>query len=261
MNDFDGLVAVVTGGSTGIGRAVVRRIAAAGGRVAYCSYDEPSLDEAREELAEFDDRVRGIRADVRRLADLEGLVAAAAALYGGIDALVCCAGIQTYGTVEDTSVEDWHAVLDTNLTGCFLAAKAAVPHLRARGGGAIVNVSSVQGLTPAQRVVGYAVSKAGVDGLTRALAVDHAADRIRANSVAPGPVDTPLLLTKDPVAAEASTPAPPRPAAGPLPRIARPAEIAEVVAFLAGPASSYVTGATFAADGGMLATPGRVILT
>ncbi|GAB3406216.1 glucose 1-dehydrogenase [Flindersiella endophytica] len=192
----------------------------------------------------------GMVADVRSEAAMRKVVETAVERYGGLDVLVCSAGIQTYGTVEDTSLEDWQAVLDVNLTGMFLAAKYAVPHLRARGGGAIVNISSVQGHTPATRVVGYSVSKAAVDALTRSLAVDHAADGIRANSVAPGPVDTPLLRNAhDP----GRSPAPSRePSPGPRPRIAAPDEVAAVVAFLASKSASYVTGACYPVDGGML---------
>jgi NAD(P)-dependent dehydrogenase (short-subunit alcohol dehydrogenase family) len=244
VNDFAGQVAVVTGGSTGIGRAVVQRLAAGGASVVYCTHDERTLPAD----ADADPRITGMVADVRSEAAMRSLVETAVDRYGGLDVLVCSAGIQTYGTVEDTSLADWQAVLDVNLTGMFLAAKCAVPHLRARGGGAIVTISSVQGHTPATRVAGYSVSKAAVDALTRSMAVDHAADGIRVNSVAPGPVDTPLLRTAhDPGAAPA------RPAtAGPLPRIARPEEIAEVIAFLASKAASYVTGACYPVDGGML---------
>lgn len=244
MNRFAGQVAVVTGGSTGIGRAVVRRLAAEGAAVVYCTHDERTLP-----ADDGDELVTGVVADVRSEAAMRSLIETAVQAHGGLDVLVCSAGIQTYGTVEDTSLADWQAVLDVNLTGMFLAAKYAVPHLRTRGGGAIVTISSVQGHTPAQRVVGYSVSKAAVDALTRSLAVDHAADGIRANSVAPGPVDTPLLRTAhDPGAPPPAQPPPPGPAA----RIANPAEVAAVVAFLASKEASYVTGACYPVDGGML---------
>jgi NAD(P)-dependent dehydrogenase (short-subunit alcohol dehydrogenase family) len=258
--DFDGMVAVVTGGSTGIGRAVVDRLAAGGASVVYCSHDPQTVTTTEGR------NITGIVADVRSADDMRQLMSETVARHGGLDILVASAGIQTYGTAEDTTEEDWHAVLDVNLSGIYRAAKFAIPHLRARGGGAIVALSSVQGRTPARRVLGYSVSKAGVDALVRSMAVDHAADRIRVNAVAPGPVDTPLLLTADP--GRPPAPEPPvetdPPAASPdtpQPRIARAEEIAEVVAFLAGRASSYVTGATYAADGGMAATQGGVLIT
>jgi NAD(P)-dependent dehydrogenase (short-subunit alcohol dehydrogenase family) len=235
VSEFAGRVAVVTGGSTGIGAAVVRRLADGGAAVTYCTHDPATLS---------DGPGTGVVADVRSAEDMRGLMA------DGLDILVCCAGIQTYGTVEDTSEDDWNAVLDTNLTGMFRAAKFAIPQMRARGGGAIVNISSVQGITPNPRVVGYSVSKAAVDALTRSMAIDHAADGIRVNAVAPGPVATPMLSVVDEKATGT---------AGSV-RIAAPAEIAEVVAFLASDAASYITGATYRVDGGMSAAQGRVLL-
>lgn len=251
-DDFAGRVALVTGGSTGIGRAVVDRIAACGGSVTYCTHDAKTLG------TEDDPRLFGVAADVRSASDMERAVADTVQRFGGLDILVCSAGIQTYGTAGDTTEDEWRAVLDTNLTGIFLAAKYAIPELKRRGGGAIVNVSSVQGITPERKCLGYSVSKAGVDAITRSLAVDCAGDNIRVNSVAPGPVDTPLLRTAVGLDRVPSTPPPPVDA--PRGRIAAASEIAEVVAFLASDRASYVTGATYLADGGMCATPGRVLI-
>jgi NAD(P)-dependent dehydrogenase (short-subunit alcohol dehydrogenase family) len=249
MDDFQGTVAVVTGGSTGIGRSTVDALAGRGASVVFCTHDPQTLPAAGDT-----DAVTGVAADVRSSDDMRNLMARTVDRYGGIDVLVCCAGIQTYGTAEDTPEEEWHAVLDTNLTGMFLAAKFAIPHMRARGGGAIVNVSSVQGLAPGRRVLGYSVSKAGVDALTRSMAVDHAADRIRVNSVAPGPVATPLL-------AMGSGKPPPSSATDTHPgRIARPEEIADLIVFLASRQASYVTGAIYLVDGGMQVSQGQVLL-
>lgn len=257
--DFSGTVAVVTGGSTGIGRASVAAFASAGGCVVYCSHDADSVLAADEALAKFGSRVTGTTADVRSADDMRRLMDLAVERYGGVDALVCSAGVQTYGTVEDTSEAGWHTVIDTNLTGIFLAAKYAVPHLRSRGGGAIVNISSVQGIHPLERVLGYSVSKAGIDALTRSMAVDHAVDAIRVNSVAPGPVLTPLVTVCGSADVHAANqPDPPvTPSYG---RMAEPDEIAAAVAFLAGRSASYITGATLVVDGGMLVNPGHVLL-
>jgi len=262
VTDLTGKVAVVTGGSTGIGRATVAALASGGARVVYCSHDPETVKAAEAALSGFGPQVTGTTADVRSAEDMARLVELAVGQYGGVDILVCSAGVQTYGTVEDTSEEAWHRVIDTNLSGIFLAAKSAVPELRARNGGAIVNVSSVQGFAPQSRVVGYSVSKAGIDALTRSMAIDHAVDGIRVNSVAPGPVRTGLVTVDGS----------PEVGAGPTPRsepavstgrgrMAEPEEIAAVIAFLCSPAASYVTGATVVVDGGVLANPGHVLLS
>lgn len=259
--DFSGTVAVVTGGSTGIGRATVAAFARGGASVVYCSHDPETVRAAEEELAEFGSAATGTTADVRSDTDMRRLMGFAVDRYGGVDMLVCAAGVQTYGTVEDTTESGWHLVLDTNLTGIFLAAKYAVPQLRARGGGAIVNISSVQGRAPGARVLGYSVSKAGIDALTRSMAVDHAGDNIRVNSVAPGPVLTPLVTVDgSPVAGHGSPNLSPAVGEG-YGRMAEPGEIAAVVTFLASRAASYVTGATVVVDGGVLTNPGRVLLS
>lgn len=256
MGDFDGRVVVVTGGSTGIGAATVKVLADAGASVVFCTHDPDTLPAD----GTFPQSVIGIVADVSSTEAMAAMVELAVERFGGLDAVVCSAGIQTYGTVEDTSEADWLRVLDVNLTGIFRITKAAIPHLRARGGGSIVTVSSVQGSTPNPRVSGYSTSKAAVDGLMRSLAVDFAIDGIRANSVAPGPVDTPLMLVRDTAVARPATTASPNMPTGPRGRMARPEEIAEVVAFLAGPKSSYVTGTTVFVDGGVMSTQGRVVI-
>lgn len=229
-------------------------------RVVYCSQDAGTVKVAEEELAEFGPAVTGVTADVRCADDMNRLMNLAAERYGGLDLLVCSAGVQTYGTVEDTDEDAWHRVIDTNLTGIFLAAKYAVPHIRRRNGGAIVNVSSVQGFTPQPRVLGYSVSKAGIDALTRSMAIDHAADGIRVNSVAPGPVSTPLVTVAGSPDVPGAAPFDP-PVGNGYGRMAQPQEIASVVAFLCSPAASYVTGSTVVVDGGMLATSGHVALS
>lgn len=260
--EFAGNVAVVTGGSTGIGRATVAALARNGADVVYCSHDPETVKDAEVALAEFGTAVTGTTADVRSADDMGRLMGLAVDRYGGLDTLVCCAGVQTYGTVEDTTEEGWHRVIDTNLTGIFLAAKFAVPQIRARGGGAIVNVSSVQGFAPQPRVLGYSVSKAGIDALTRSMAIDHAADGIRVNSVAPGPVLTPLVTVDgSPEDGRRTGARPDPPVAKAHGRMAHPQEIAAVVAFLCSPSASYVTGATVVVDGGMRATPGHVVLS
>ncbi|HVX45227.1 MAG TPA: SDR family oxidoreductase [Mycobacteriales bacterium] len=250
MADFDGLVAVVAGGSTGIGDAVVDRLAGDGARIVFCGHEAAGVAATQDRTG-----ATGMVADVRSAPQMSALIEHAVDLHGGLDILVNAAGIQRYGTVEDTTEEAWNEVLDVNLKGMFLTGKYAVPHLRARGGGSIVNVSSVQAYATQDHVLGYSISKAGINALTRSMALDHAADGIRVNAVCPGSVDTPMLRAsaeqfKGEDTAEETVVKWGR--THPLGRVARPAEVAEVVAFLAGPRSSFVTGSEYRVDGGLL---------
>ncbi|WP_113701522.1 SDR family NAD(P)-dependent oxidoreductase [Nonomuraea lactucae] len=248
MTEFAGKVALVTGGSTGIGRAVVDRLADGGASVVFCGADE--------EAALDSEHVTGVVADVRRAGDMRDLVDLAVARYGGLDAVVTCAGVQRYGTVVDTPEDVWDEVLDVNLKGVYLTCKAAIPRMRAGGGGSIVLLSSVQAFASQTQVAAYTASKAALNGLTRAMALDHAADGIRVNVVCPGSVDTPMLrraadLWRGPLSQEEQVALWGR--AHPLGRVARAEEVAELVTFLAGPRSSFITGAEHRVDGGLLA--------
>ncbi len=257
QTNLAGKVAVVSGGSTGIGRGAARRLAQAGTAVIIGSHDEASLERAVAELSQEGLIVSGMRADVRAAGEVEALVAAAVARHGGLDILVNSAGIQTYGSVVDMPEETWDRTLEINLKGMFLTGKYAVPEMRRRGGGAIVNVSSVQAFGAQTGVVAYAASKGGVNALTRAMAVDHAADGIRVNAVCPGSVDTPMLRwAADKFKGEQSVEALIQSwgALHPLGRVATVEEVAEVITFLASPAASFVTGIEVRVDGGMLAS-------
>ena len=259
MGDLDGKVAIVTGGSTGIGRAAARRLAEGGAAVVIASHDEDSLREAVDELRGVRPAIEAVRADVRSEDDVRALCVATVQRHGGIDVLVNSAGIQRYGTVVDTDLALWDEVLEVNLRGAYLTARHAIPSMRERGGGSIVNVASVQALAAQTDVAAYAASKGGLVALTRAMALDHAPEGIRVNAVCPGSVDTPMLhwaadLHKGDDSVEHVLEQ--WGASHPLGRLCRPEEVAELIAFLAGPRSSYMTGAEHMVDGGLLARLG-----
>jgi NAD(P)-dependent dehydrogenase (short-subunit alcohol dehydrogenase family) len=251
-----GTVSVVMGGSTGIGLAAARCLARHGSVVELAAIDEPGVARAVELIAADGHEARGTVLDVARPEQIEAFMAAVQNRHGRLSALVNSAGIQRYGTAETTPVEVWDEVLNVNVRSMFLAAKYAVPLMRRSGGGAIVNVASAQATASQQNVVAYTASKGAIVAMTRAMAVDHAGDGIRVNSVSPGSVDTPMLRqsardvsAEDPDAVIAQWGA-----MHPLGRVGQPAEIADAILFLASPLSSFVTGAELRVDGGVLAS-------
>ena len=260
--EFAGKVAVVAGGSTGIGLAAAVRLAAGGARVALASHDEATLGPALERVraaAVGDGGALAVPADVTSAADMARLVEATTAAFGGVDLLVNSAGIQRYGTVVETDEATWDDVFAVNVKSIYLVSHLAIPAMRRRGGGAIVNVSSVQGLACQTNVAAYAASKGALNALTRAMALDHARDGVRVNAICPGSVDTPMLRDSAERFRGETSQAETLAAWGrthPLGRIARPEEVAEVIAFLCGPRASFVTGGEVKVDGGMTAMLG-----
>jgi NAD(P)-dependent dehydrogenase (short-subunit alcohol dehydrogenase family) len=259
MAEFSGRVAIVAGGALGIGRAAARKLATEDASVAICSDREDQVEEALAELREEGLEVSGRRADVTSSADMKRLMDFATETYGGVDVLVNSAGVQRYGTVVETEEEVWDEVLDVNLKGIYLASKHAIPQMRKRGGGAIVNLSSVQAFASQKGVAAYTASKGGINALTRAMALDHAEENIRVNAVCPASVDTPMLrwsadLFKGEKSVEETVAEWGK--MHPVGRVARAEEVAEVIAFLASPRSSFVTGGEYKVDGGMLAALG-----
>jgi NAD(P)-dependent dehydrogenase (short-subunit alcohol dehydrogenase family) len=261
MVELEGKRAVVMGGTAGIGQATALLLHERGAQVAVFGAPPRPGGAGRVAGSGEDDPLasRGIdvaTGDIRDEPAVAAFVDGAADRFGGLDVLVCAAGIQRYGDVVQTTPALWDEVLGVNLTGMYLSARHAVPHLVRAGGGSVVNVSSVQAFVAQKQVAAYAVSKAGIVALTRSIALDFADAGVRANTVCPGSVDTPMLRwAADLFRGEDSveTTIERWGATHPLGRVASPAEVAEVIAFLASDRSSFVTGAEYRVDGGLLA--------
>jgi NAD(P)-dependent dehydrogenase (short-subunit alcohol dehydrogenase family) len=246
MSDFVGRVALVTGGATGIGEACARALAAAGASVVIADL---ALDAAQAVASSIGSNAAAIVANVTDEAACCEMVAFAVARFGRLDIAVNNAGIgnKDRSRVADLPASSWRKVMDTNLDGVFFSIKAEIPAMIASGGGSIINMASVMGAVAVECGSAYVTAKHGVIGLTKATALDYAADNIRCNAVGPGYVDTPMLADRtDEQRAEIA-------GRHPLNRIATPADVAAMVTFLASPAASFVTGAYYPVDGGYLA--------
>jgi NAD(P)-dependent dehydrogenase (short-subunit alcohol dehydrogenase family) len=250
---FAGRVALVTGGASGIGRATCLLLAGRGARVAVVDLDRAGGEAAAAEIEAEGGEAVFLAADVSRTEDCGRVVEAAERELGPVDVLVSAAGVIHRGTALETSDEDWERLMAVNVGAAFRMARAVLPGMIGRGRGAIVNVASGWGLVGGPRAVAYCASKGAVVQLTRALAIDHGADGIRVTCVCPGDTDTPMLrqeareLGEDEAAFLAGA------ADRPLGRVGRPEEVAEAIAWLAGGASSFVTGTCLVVDGGGLA--------
>jgi len=187
-----GKVAVVTGGSRGIGFAIARALVTQGAKVAITATSDATLGAASAELAVAADRaaVLAIRADVTRHAEVEQAIDRAARHFGGIDILVNNAGVGVFRAVAEMSIDEWHRIIETNLSGVFYCCRAALPHLRARGGGWIINISSLSGKHPFAQAAAYCASKAGVNAFSEALMQEVRHDGIRVAWIMPGSVRT-----------------------------------------------------------------------
>lgn len=248
---FTGKVAIVTGGASGIGAAFARRLHGEGAAVLIADLDAAGGEALASELgagATF----RTV--DVSDAVAMSDMVEACVAQFGGLDILYNNAGIGCFGLTPDLSLEDWHRVVAVNLDAVFYGCRAAIPHMRRRGGGAIVSTASASGMAGDYGFTAYNATKAAVINYTRSLAIDHAVDNIRANAVCPGPVETPILMNG--VNAMAGLKAEWE-AVVPAKRFARPEEIAAVAAFLVSDDASYVTGVSVPVDGGLTAHTGQ----
>jgi len=239
MNRFDGRVALVTGGRSGIGRAIAGRLRDEGARVFTAQRGVDPDHEA-------------VTADLADPAAPARIIDEVIAAGGRLDVLVNNAGIMREAGIEEMSLDDWQHDLAVNLTAPFLMIRAAMPHLRATRG-SIVNIGSIEGLASNPGHAAYCASKSGLHGLTRAVAVDHGGDGVRCNAVAPGWIDTELNETfiesrEDPARFRGDIGS-----IHPIGRTGAPAEVAALVAFLASAEAGFITGETYRVDGGRMA--------
>ena len=251
----EGTVAAITGAGSGIGRGVAAALAASGARIVANDLDAGGLDETLELVRAAGSEGIACVGDVRRREDVQRIVDDAGSVFGGLDLMVANAAVGIYADLAEMSDEDLDRVLDVNLKGALTSARLAIPALRARGGGSIVFVTSVQAYATLRGCVAYGAAKAGLVAATRALAVELGADGIRVNAVAPGTIDTPMLARDldDMNTADAEGFLDRVRAANALGRIGTAEEIGDVVAVLVSDSARYVTGATIVADGGFLA--------
>jgi NAD(P)-dependent dehydrogenase (short-subunit alcohol dehydrogenase family) len=246
-------VAVVTGAASGIGRATALRLASDGFEVAMLDLDASGLAATRKLIEDAGGRAREFAVDLCDPLAVGSIVREIAVTIGSPEVLVNVAGIGVAATVLETSDEDWNRVLAVNLTGPFLTTRAILPLMLDRGTGVIVNIASVAGQVGVPRRAAYCASKAGLVGLTKAIAVDHAHEGIRSVAICPGTVETEwigkiLANAPDPAAARATMAA--RQLDG---QMGTPEEIAAVVAFVAGPGGRFINGTALVVDGGMTA--------
>jgi glucose 1-dehydrogenase len=252
---LEGKVAIVTGGNSGIGKAIVLALAEAGAKVVidYVA-NEQATEDLERQIAALGDMSIGVEADVSKVADLERLIAAAVAAFGRVDIMVNNAGVETRTSILDTTEAQYDKVLEINLKSAFFGTQLAAKQMIAQGdGGRIINISSVHEDWPMPANTPYCLSKGGMRMLTRTAGVELAPLGISVVGVGPGAVDTPINAATEADPAKLKT----LNAAIPLGRMADPAEIGSVVVFLAGAGASYLTATTIFADGGIMhSSPG-----
>jgi NAD(P)-dependent dehydrogenase (short-subunit alcohol dehydrogenase family) len=246
---LEGKVAIVTGAATNIGRETALLFAREGARVIVADLNEEDAQSTVADIGDANGEAQFVRTDVSEAEDMRALMAAAEKM-GGIDIIVNNAGAQRSGAITDFDESEWDLLMRVNPRSCFLGAKYGVPYLRERGGGSIVNVSSLAGLKGGPGMTAYSASKGAIIAFTRALAEELAPDNIRANSVCPGWIDTPFNEPAIEFMGGRAQQEEMVQQIVPLKRQGTPEEIAPGILYLASDASSYVTGQELVIDGG-----------
>ena len=253
---FDGKSVIVTGAGMGIGKGAAIAFAREGGCVIAADISSEAADDTVRDITSAGGKAISVRCDVSSSSDVRKMVADGVRAFDGIDIVFNNAGINLFGTVDKMSEDDWDRQINTNLKSVFLVCKFAIPEMRKRGGGAIVNNASVQAFASQRTVAAYAATKGGIVSMTNVMALDHAPDNIRVNCIAPGSIRTPLLENS----ARAFTPDDPEVAIAewgqdhPIGRIGTVEDVANLVLFLASDEASFCTGACYRVDGGLLSS-------
>lgn len=249
MAEFTNRVAVVTGAATGIGEGIARRLFAGGASLVVSGHDRAGLEALLQDIDPKRQRTRAVEADVRDADAMRAVVATAVETFGGLHLAVNNAGITgPHDTlIEDLSLEDWRAVIDTDVTGMFLSLKAELPAIRKSGGGAIVNLSSGNGIVGVAGIAAYTAAKHAVVGLTRSVALEYADKGIRVNCIGPGYVATPRMKQMPEDMLQTWT------QLHPTQHMVTREEVAELVAFLLSDRVPSCTGGFYPIDGGITA--------
>ncbi len=255
MQEFEGKVALVTG-TTGIGRAIAKRLATGGAKVLSCGIETAANEELAAEAKSGGLSLQVTNCDATQPHSVQAAVEKAVKEYGGLDIIVNSAAYHPFGTVVETDLETWNRCMMVNVGSIYLTGHFGVPEIKKRGGGAIINLASVQAHACQRGVAAYATSKGAVVVLTRAMALDHAPDKIRVNSISPGSIRTPMLersaanfapgVRLEEVFEKWGK-------AHPIGRIGTAEEVADLAAFLASDKAGFCTGGDYRVDGGLLA--------
>lgn len=253
MTRLSGKVALITGGGTGIGRAIAVAFAREGANVALAGRRLEKLKEVAGEIKKQGAGTKAIECDVTRARDAERAVRETAKQFGKLDVLVNNAGILSVATVEGISEAEWDRVMTVNVKGPFLMSRAALKEFRKTEGGAIVNIGSVLGLVAMRDRAAYCASKGGVTLLTKAMALDHAHQNVRVNCICPAIVETELVRGLFDSGEQGQALKKARLTTIPLGRFGKPVDVAELAVFLASEESSWLTGAAIPLDGGLTA--------